>query len=66
MDLYVGEMDADQLSETTMNKDNRILKQINIKDLELTDTTIKNLMGKDVNPRKTFISERGNRNYINI
>ena len=37
-------MDADQLSETTMNKSNRILKQINIEDLELTDMTIKNLM----------------------
>lgn len=52
----LGEMNADQLWETTMNPDNRILKQITIDDLEETDSVFTMLMGDEVPPRKHFIT----------
>lgn len=52
----LGEMNAEQLWETTMNPVNRILKQINIEDAEDADATFTMLMGDEVPPRKHFIT----------
>ncbi|GAA5012421.1 DNA topoisomerase IV subunit B [Kitasatospora paranensis] len=51
----LGEMDADQLAETTMDPRHRILRRINLADLEAAERTFDLLMGNDVAPRKEFI-----------
>jgi DNA gyrase subunit B len=51
----LGEMNADELWETTMDPATRILKQIKISDVELADRTFDMLMGTDVPARKSFI-----------
>ena len=51
----LGEMDPEQLWETTMNPNTRILKQITIDDAEGADEIFRILMGEEVPPRKKFI-----------
>ncbi len=51
----LGEMDADQLWETTLNPETRILKQIEIEDARMASDVTEMLMGTDVPPRKAFI-----------
>jgi DNA gyrase subunit B len=51
----LGEMNADELYETTMDKEKRILKQIKIEDLAASDAVFDVLMGSEVPPRKAFI-----------
>ncbi len=51
----LGEMNPDQLWETTMNPQNRILKQITVADAQETDYVFSMLMGEEVPPRKKFI-----------
>ncbi len=52
----LGEMDADQLAETTMDPRHRTLRRINISDLEAAERAFDLLMGNEVAPRKEFIS----------
>ncbi|AXE38945.1 DNA gyrase/topoisomerase IV subunit B [Acidipropionibacterium virtanenii] len=51
----LGEMDASQLKETTMDPRHRMLRRITIDDAEEAEETFKILMGNDVAPRKEFI-----------
>lgn len=53
----LGEMDAEQLWETTMNPATRILKRVNIEDGRVASETTSLLMGSDVTPRKEFIQK---------
>lgn len=54
----LGEMDADQLWETTMNPENRILIQVRVEDAERADAVFTKLMGDEVSLRKSFIQAR--------
>ena len=51
----LGEMNPDQLWETTMNPDNRVIVQIKIEDAERADEAFSILLGEQVEPRKEFI-----------
>ena len=51
----LGEMDANQLWETTLNPENRVLKRVEIEDAMLVNQVTELLMGSDVPPRKKFI-----------
>ncbi len=51
----LGEMDPDQLWETTLNPQTRILKQVEIEDARMASDVTEMLMGTDVPPRRTFI-----------
>ncbi|MGV8876540.1 MAG: DNA gyrase/topoisomerase IV subunit B [Rhodoglobus sp.] len=51
----LGEMDADQLASTTMDRNNRVLRRVNISDAAEAGTVFELLMGTDVAPRKEFI-----------
>jgi len=62
----LGEMNAIQLWETTMNPETRILKKITIANAEIADQTFSNLMGDDVAPRKKFIQKQAQFAKIDI
>lgn len=51
----LGEMDAEQLFETTMNPEKRVLVQVKVNDAERADTIFSKLMGTEVELRKSFI-----------
>lgn len=53
----LGEMNAEQLWDTTMNPANRILKRVNITDAERANTLFSVLMGTDVSQRRKFLEE---------
>jgi DNA gyrase subunit B len=52
----LGEMDADQLRETTMDPAHRTLRRITMKDANAAEAMFELLMGNEVAPRKEFIS----------
>lgn len=54
----LGEMDAEQLWDTTMNPENRVLIQVRVQDAEKTDAIFTKLMGDQVDLRKAFIQSR--------
>ena len=60
----LGEMNAEQLWETTMNPDNRTLRQVSIDNAAEADHIFSMLMGEEVGPRREFIEE--NATYANI
>ena len=53
----LGEMNFEELRDTTMNTENRVLKRVSIEDAEHADKTFDMLMGSEVAPRKAFIQE---------
>jgi DNA gyrase subunit B len=60
----LGEMNAEQLWDTTMNPENRTLRQVTIDNAAEVDYVFSMLMGEDVGPRREFIEE--NATYANI
>jgi DNA gyrase subunit B len=54
----LGEMDPDQLWDTTMNPENRVLVQVKVEDTEAADAIFTKLMGDEVDLRKHFIQSR--------
>lgn len=60
----LGEMSAQELRDTTMSPEHRMLKQVNISDAAEADRIFSMLMGEDVGPRRDFIE--ANANYANI
>lgn len=56
-DLNVGEMNPEQLWETTLNPKNRKLKQVSIEDAKDADELVSLLMGNKVEPRRNYIIE---------
>ena len=53
----LGEMDADELYETTMDINNRILRKITVDDAVAADEAFNKLMGEEVEPRRKFIED---------
>jgi DNA gyrase subunit B len=51
----LGEMDADQLAETTMDRSRRALRRVRVEDAEAAERVFELLMGNDVAPRRDFI-----------
>ena len=53
----LGEMDAEQLWETTLDPERRVLKRVEIEDARLASEVTEMLMGSEVGPRRQFIYE---------
>ena len=62
----LGEMNAEELWETTMDPARRVLKQVNIEDAQETDRTFDILMGTDVASRKSFIQSHAKEATLDI
>jgi DNA gyrase subunit B len=62
----LGEMNADELWETTMNPEFRILKQVTIDDVVMADKVFDVLMGTDVSSRKSFIQSNAKSANLDI
>lgn len=62
----LGEMDADQLWETTLNPETRTLKRVEIEDARMASDVTEMLMGNDVPPRKAFIYEHAQEALLDV
>ena len=62
----LGEMDAQQLWETTLNPETRMLKQVEIEDARMASEVTAMLMGTEVPPRKAFIYENANEAELDV
>jgi DNA gyrase subunit B len=62
----LGEMNAEELGETTMDANKRVLKQVTVEDAEEADKVIDILMGSEVAPRKSFIQSNAKAANIDI
>lgn len=62
----LGEMDADQLWETTLNPETRCLKRVEIEDALLANEVTEILMGSDVEPRRQFIHQHAQEAELDI
>lgn len=62
----LGEMDAEQLWETTMDPKKRLLKKVIIEDAALADATFSKLMGENVEARRQFIAEHAEEAQIDV
>ena len=60
----LGEMDAEELCETTMDINQRILRKITVEDIRAADEVFSKLMGEEVGPRREFIET--NATYANL
>ena len=62
----LGEMDADQLWETTLNPETRLLKLVEIEDARMASGVTEMLMGNEVPPRRAFIYENANEAELDV
>lgn len=62
----LGEMDAEQLWETTLNPETRYMKQVEIEDAKLANEMTELLMGTDVPPRRAFIYDHANEAELDV
>ncbi len=62
----LGEMDAEQLWETTLNPETRTLKRVEIEDARMASDVTEMLMGNDVPPRKAFIYEHAKEALLDV
>ena len=62
----LGEMDAEQLWETTMNPETRLMRKVEIEDAKRASETTELLMGLDVPPRRTFIYENAKEAELDV
>ncbi|WP_041220974.1 DNA topoisomerase subunit B [Deinococcus geothermalis] len=62
----LGEMNAEQLWDTTMNPETRALKRVQVEDLIIANEVFEDLMGNEVGPRKRFIQENARFAEISI
>lgn len=62
----LGEMDPEQLWDTTMSPENRVLKQVQIDDAQEAEHTFEMLMGSEVPPRRRFIQKYANQAILDV
>lgn len=59
-------MDADQLYETTMNPETRLMKKVHYESMIEANLITQTLMGTDVEPRKKYIEKHGSNAFVDM